>query len=162
MCVYVWHDFIPVSPGPAPHIPVPPGDTHPNFNTFFPHKFSISSSHYLYLECSFILSPIWRTAAVMGVFHLGSKSVHFWWIHLNTSLVCVWMTWLWQIRGTMKTLHWLESKQAAFLILLCELPTQSVMWNLCGILFTILQKLSFVCIYAGEKTGLFYISQMSL
>lgn len=62
----------------------------------------------------------------------------------------------------MTTLRWSESKQAAFLTLLCELPTQSVMWNLCGILFTILQKLSFVCIYAGEKTGLFYVSQMSL
>lgn len=62
----------------------------------------------------------------------------------------------------MKTPHWSESKQATFFILLCELPTQSVVWNSCGILFTILQKLSFVCIYAGEEKGLLYISQMSL
>lgn len=53
----------------------------------------------------------------------------------------------------MKTPHWPESKQAAFFILLCELPTQSVVWNSCGILFAVLQKLSFVCIYAGEEKG---------
>lgn len=34
MHVYVWHDFIPVSPSPAPHIPVLSGNTHLNFDTF--------------------------------------------------------------------------------------------------------------------------------
>lgn len=51
----------------------------------------------------------------------------------------------------MKSPPWSENKQAAFFILLCELPTEQAMWNLCGILFTILQKLSLVYVSAGQK-----------
>lgn len=51
----------------------------------------------------------------------------------------------------MKTPRSLENKQAAFFILLCELPTQYVMWNLCGILFTISQTLSLVYNYAEKN-----------
>lgn len=43
-------------------------------------------------------------------------------------------------RCKMKSPHWSEDKQAAFFTLLCELPTQLVVRNLCGILFTISQK----------------------
>lgn len=51
----------------------------------------------------------------------------------------------------MKSPRWSEDRQAAFFTLLCELPTQLIVRNLCGILFTILQKPPLVCISCRKE-----------
>lgn len=65
--------------------------------------------------------------------------------------------------GAMKARHWSESKQAAFLTLLCELPTQSVICGICVGSYLLHYKSCPSCVFMQErKQASFMLSQMSL